>query len=148
MSTETALATNMSELATNMSELATNMSELATNMSELATNMSELATNMSELATNMSELATNMSELATNMSELATNMSELASYKIASLVNIFYFNLLSAIEIGQWEGFSTHQIRGTLSFLTPTTLRIEGFNFDGGGVSKCSKLVMISLYRD
>ncbi len=42
----------------------------------------------------------------------------------------------AAIVVGGWEGFTQHRITGTVSFPNPDTVLIEGFGFDGGGVSK------------
>ncbi len=42
----------------------------------------------------------------------------------------------AGVTVGEWEGRSAHRIVGTITFPNPNTLLIEGFGYDGGGVSE------------
>ena len=54
-----------------------------------------------------------------------------------ALANRIIVALFPGAEVGAWEGFTAHGIRGTISFPNPTTLLIEDFSYDGLGIGKC-----------
>ena len=49
---------------------------------------------------------------------------------------IFSKNLTPGVDVGSWTSF-LHGIRGTVSFPNPTTVQLDNFFYDGGGLSKC-----------
>ena len=50
----------------------------------------------------------------------------------------------AGIEVGGWEGRTSHQVTGTISFPNPNTVVIDNFSYDNGGISE-SEIILLRV---
>jgi hypothetical protein len=64
-------------------------------------------------------------------------MGELLHHSLSSALTYLPLSYSpAAVEVGDWDTPTAHGIRGTISFSNLSTLVIDDFSYDGGGVGE------------